>query len=53
MRFGLEDGCAQTLEDVGRRFNVSRERVRQLELNALRRLRRPKYSRNLKEYLDI
>jgi RNA polymerase primary sigma factor len=51
MRFGLDD-CAQTLEQVGRHINLSRERVRQLEVNALRRLRRPKYSHKLKEYLD-
>ncbi|MDR2618103.1 MAG: sigma-70 family RNA polymerase sigma factor [Treponema sp.] len=52
MRFGLEDGCARTLEDVGRHIKVSRERVRQFEVNALRRLRSPKYSHKLKEYLD-
>jgi RNA polymerase primary sigma factor len=52
MRFGLEDGCSRTLKEVGRRLKVSRERVRQLELNALSRLRRPAYSRALKEYMD-
>ncbi|MDR1176750.1 MAG: sigma-70 family RNA polymerase sigma factor [Treponema sp.] len=52
MRFGLEDGCSRTLKEVGRRLKVSRERARQLELNALRRLRCPKYSRKLKEYMD-
>jgi RNA polymerase primary sigma factor len=52
MRFGLDDGCARTLEETGRRIKVSREGVRQLEKNALCRLRRPAYSRKLKEYLD-
>jgi RNA polymerase primary sigma factor len=52
MRFGLDNGCPQTLEKVGRRFKVSHERVRQLELTALRRLRLPEYSHKLKEYLD-
>jgi RNA polymerase primary sigma factor len=52
MRFGLEDGCSRTLKEVGRRLDVSRERVRQLELNALRRLRCPAYSRALKEYMS-
>jgi RNA polymerase primary sigma factor len=52
MRFGLDGGCSRTLEEVGRHINISRERVRQLEVNALRRLRRPKYSHKLKEYLE-
>jgi RNA polymerase primary sigma factor len=52
MRYGLEGGCSQTLLEVGRRFNISRERVRQIEARALRRLRHPKYSLKLKAYLD-
>jgi RNA polymerase primary sigma factor len=52
MRFGLDDGYSHTLEEVGRRIKVSREGVRQLEKNALRRLRRPKYSHKLKDYLE-
>jgi RNA polymerase primary sigma factor len=51
MRFGLDDGCPQTLEDVGRYFKVSRERVRQIEANTLRWLRRPEVSGRLREYL--
>jgi RNA polymerase primary sigma factor len=51
-RFGLDDGCSQTLEEVGRRFKVSRERVRQFETTALRRLRHSEYSHKLKEYMD-
>jgi RNA polymerase primary sigma factor len=53
MRFGLDDGCPQTLEDVGRYLKVSRERVRQIEVNTLRRLRRPNVSGRLKEYLEF
>jgi RNA polymerase primary sigma factor len=52
MRFGLDDGYSLTLEEVGRCINASHERVRQLEGNALRRLRCPKYSHKLKEYSD-
>jgi RNA polymerase primary sigma factor len=52
MRFALGGGHPQTLSEVGRRFNISRERVRQIELRALRRLRHPKYSLKLKAYLD-
>jgi RNA polymerase primary sigma factor len=51
MRFGLEDGGPKTLKEAGRRVRVSRERVRQLEVNALRRLRRPEYSQKLQGYL--
>jgi RNA polymerase primary sigma factor len=53
MRFGLDDGYSRTLEEVGRRIKVSRERARQLEANALHRLRRPKYGHKLKGYLDL
>jgi RNA polymerase primary sigma factor len=51
MRFGLDDGCPRTLKDVGKRFGVSRERVRQLEISALRRLRGSKASAGLRDYL--
>jgi RNA polymerase primary sigma factor len=53
MRFGLDDGCPQTLEDVSRCFKVSRERVRQIEVNILRRLRHPEVSGRLREYLEF
>ncbi len=52
LRFGLRDGRARTLEEVGREFNVSRERIRQIEGKALRKLRHPTRSRKLKSYLD-
>ncbi len=51
MRFGLEDGMSQTLEDVGKEFNITRERVRQIEARALRKLRHPLQSRKLRDYL--
>jgi RNA polymerase primary sigma factor len=51
MRFGLEDGVTRTLEDVGKEFNVTRERVRQIEAKALRKLRHPLRSRKLRDYL--
>ena len=51
MRFGLEDGVTRTLEDVGREFSVTRERVRQIEAKALRKLRHPLRSRKLRDYL--
>ena len=51
MRFGLEDGMPRTLEDVGKEFNVTRERVRQIEAKALRKLRHPLRSRKLRDYL--
>ncbi len=52
LRFGLEDGRARTLEEVGREFNVTRERIRQIEAKALRKLRHPSRSRILKDYLE-
>ena len=52
LRFGLEDGRARTLEEVGKEFNVTRERIRQIEAKALRKLRHPSRSRKLKEYLE-
>ena len=52
LRFGLEDGRSRTLEEVGREFNVTRERIRQIEAKALRKLRHPTRSRKLKDYLD-
>jgi RNA polymerase primary sigma factor len=52
LRFGLEDGHAHTLEDVGRRFGVTRERIRQIEAKALRKLRHPSRSKRLKDFLD-
>ena len=52
LRFGLDDGRARTLEEVGKEFNVTRERIRQIEAKALRKLRHPSRSRRLKDYLD-
>ena len=52
LRFGLDDGRARTLEEVGREFNVTRERIRQIEAKELRKLRHPSRSRKLKDYLD-
>ncbi len=52
LRFGLEDGRARTLEEVGRRFDVTRERIRQIEAKALRKLRHPSRSKKLKDYLE-
>ena len=52
LRFGLDDGRARTLEEVGKEFNVTRERIRQIEAKALRKLRHPSRSRKLKAYLD-
>ena len=52
LRFGLDDGRQRTLEEVGREFGVTRERIRQIEANALRKLRHPSRSKKLKDYLD-
>ncbi|MCR5785722.1 MAG: RNA polymerase sigma factor RpoD [Eubacterium sp.] len=52
LRFGLDDGRARTLEEVGKEFNVTRERIRQIEAKALRKLRHPSRSRKLKDYLE-
>ena len=52
LRFGLEDGHPRTLEEVGKAFNVTRERIRQIEAKALRKLRHPSRSRKLKDYLE-
>ena len=52
LRFGLEDGRARTLEEVGNEFSVTRERIRQIEGKALRKLRHPCRSRKLKGYLE-
>ena len=52
LRFGLEDGRSRTLEEVGREFNVTRERIRQIEAKALRKLRHPSRSRKLRDYLE-
>ena len=52
LRFGLEDGRARTLEEVGKEFDVTRERIRQIEAKALRKLRHPSRSKKLRHYLD-
>ena len=52
LRFGLDDGRPRTLEEVGREFNVTRERIRQIEAKATRKLRHPSRSKKLKDYLD-
>jgi RNA polymerase primary sigma factor len=52
LRFGLTDGRQRTLEEVGREFNVTRERIRQIEAKALRKLRHPSRSKKLKDFLD-
>ena len=52
LRYGLEDGRPRTLEEVGREFNVTRERVRQIEAKALRKIRNPNRSNKLKDYLS-
>ena len=52
LRFGLDDGRQRTLEEVGKEFNVTRERIRQIEAKALRKLRHPSRSKKLRDYLD-
>ena len=52
LRFGLEDGRAHTLEELGREFNVTRERIRQIEAKALRKLRHPSRAKRLRDYLE-
>ena len=52
LRFGLDDGRSRTLEEVGKEFNVTRERIRQIEAKSLRKLRHPSRSKKLKDYLD-
>ena len=52
LRFGLDDGHQRTLEEVGKEFKVTRERIRQIEAKALRKLRHPSRSKKLKDYLD-
>ncbi len=52
LRFGLKDGRSRTLEEVGKEFNVTRERIRQIEAKALRKLRHPSRSKKLKDFLD-
>jgi len=52
LRFGLEDNQPRTLEEVGKLFNVTRERIRQIEAKALRRLRHPSRSKKIKDYLE-
>ena len=52
MRFGLKDGQPKTLDEIGRRYGVTRERIRQIEAKALRKLRHPSRSKKLKDYLD-
>ena len=52
LRFGLGDGISHTLEQVGREFGVTRERIRQIEAVALRKLRHPSHSRKLRDFLD-
>ena len=52
LRFGLDDGRTRTLEEVGKEFNVTRERIRQIEAKALRKLRHPSRIKLLKDYMD-
>ena len=52
MRFGLEDGCSHTLEEVGRHFRVTRERIRQIETKALKNASPPQPQRKLRDYLE-
>ena len=53
LRFGIHDGTSRTLEEVGSEFNVTRERVRQIESKALRKLRHPSRSRRIKSFIDM
>ena len=53
LRFGLDDGRTRTLEEVGRQFRITRERIRQIEAKALRKLRHPSRSKTLKDYLEV
>ena len=53
LRFGLEDGRARTLEELGKEFHVTRERVRQIEAKALRKLRHPSRAKRLRDYLEV
>ena len=52
LRYGFDDGKQRTLEEVGKEFNVTRERIRQIEAKALRKLRNPSRSKRLRDYLD-
>jgi RNA polymerase primary sigma factor len=52
LRFGLKDGRAHTLDEVGRKFGVTRERIRQIEAKALRKLRHPRHTRQLRDFVD-
>ena len=52
LRFGLDDGKARTLEEVGKEFDVTRERIRQIEAKALRKLRHPSRSKKLRDYMN-
>ncbi len=52
LRFGLEDGTQRTLEEVGKEFGVTRERIRQIEVKALRKLRHPRFGKKLRDYLE-
>ena len=52
LRFGFDDGRTRTLEEVGKEFNITRERIRQIEAKALRKLRHPSRAKKLKDYLD-
>ena len=52
LRFGLEDGKSRTLEEVGQRFDVTRERIRQIEAKALRKLRHPSRSKKVRDFLE-
>jgi RNA polymerase primary sigma factor len=52
LRFGLKDGRAHTLDEVGKKFGVTRERIRQIEAKALRKLRHPRHTRRLRDFVD-